>query len=412
MKSKIGPLLLSVIVAFGLWLYVITVEQPESETTYYDIPVVLQNESVLAERGLMIVSEKPTVTLHLAGTRTNLNKLNESNINVIANVSSIVTAGTHELTYNVAFPGSVPSGSITRQNSDPDMVTVKVENKITKQIEVVPDYMDTAVPEGMIAKKENLLLDYPTIEVSGPESVMNNITQAVIQVNLNDQTQTIVGDYTYTLCNDAGEPVDSQWVTTNVESVNLTLEIHRIKEIQLQVKVIDGGGATNATSVIDIQPKTILVSGADAQLAKLDALELGMLDLGTLEAATTLSFDIVLPEGITNETGLSTAQVEVKFPNLRTVNFGITNIELINVPEGLEAALVTQILEMKFRGPVAVMERITADDVVVKVDLTNAKVGTDKYTVQITFKEGFSGVGALNSYTAMVTLTESTEEEN
>ena len=43
-------LLLSVAIAFGLWLYVITVEQPESQKTYYDIPVVLQNESILAER--------------------------------------------------------------------------------------------------------------------------------------------------------------------------------------------------------------------------------------------------------------------------------------------------------------------------------------------------------------------------
>ena len=98
MKSKLLRVLLALVIAVGLWLYVITVEQPESEKTYYDIPVVLQNESILAERGMMIVSERPTVTLTLAGTRTNLNTLNESNINVICNVSSIVTAGTHELT--------------------------------------------------------------------------------------------------------------------------------------------------------------------------------------------------------------------------------------------------------------------------------------------------------------------------
>ena len=49
MKSKFMTLLLSVAIAFGLWIYVITVEQPESQKTYYDIPVVLQNESILAE---------------------------------------------------------------------------------------------------------------------------------------------------------------------------------------------------------------------------------------------------------------------------------------------------------------------------------------------------------------------------
>ena len=78
---------------------------------------MLQNESILAERGLMIVSERPEVTLSLGGTRTHLNQLNESNINIITNVSSIVTPGTHELLYSVSFPGTVPAGAITVQNS-------------------------------------------------------------------------------------------------------------------------------------------------------------------------------------------------------------------------------------------------------------------------------------------------------
>ena len=410
MKSKLRPLVLSVVIALCLWLYVMTVEQPESDKTYYDIPVVLQNESILAERGMMLVSERPTVTLELSGTRTNLNQLNESNINVIANVSGIVTPGTHELTYNVSFPGNIPSGSIVRKNSNPNMITLKVENRITKQIPVVPDYMNTTVPEGMIADKENMILDYETIEVSGPESVMENITKAVIQVNLEDQTQTIVGEYQYTLCDDAGEPVDSQWVTTNVELVNLTLQIHRVKEITLHVTVIDGGGATHQTSAIDIQPKTIQVSGSDALLENLEALELGTIDLGALENDSTLNFAILLPEGVTNETGIAEAVVDVKFPNLRTVKFEVANILLQNVPAGMETELVTQILEVKLRGPVAMMENLTAEDITAIIDLKDAQPGTDKYAVQITLGSEFAGVGAMNSYTAMVTLTENVEE--
>ena len=43
MKNKLLTILLSVAIAVGMWVYVITVEQPESEETYYDIPVILQN---------------------------------------------------------------------------------------------------------------------------------------------------------------------------------------------------------------------------------------------------------------------------------------------------------------------------------------------------------------------------------
>lgn len=410
MKSKILTILVSVAIAFGLWLFVITVEQPESEMTYYDIPVVLQNEDILAERGLMIVSDRPTVTLLLSSTRTNLNQLNENNINVIANANSIVTAGTHELTYNVSYPGNIPAGAVTRKSSRPDMVTLKVENKIIKQVPVMLEYTG-AVDEGLLADKENVVLDNAFIEVSGPESVVNQITQAKILVDLAGQTQTIVAECPYTLCNEAGEPVDSQWVTTNVEVVNLTLTIQQVKEVRLHVNVVDGGGATALTSSISVEPRTIQVTGSEALLAGLDVLELGTINLGEIAEATTINLPITLPEGVTNETGIAEAVVDVKFPNLQTVSLSLNDITLINIPTGMEAELVTQMLEVKLRGPVSLMETIKPEDVAITVDLTDAQIGTDKHAVQINVGNEFNGVGALGTYTVMVTLTEAEAAE-
>ena len=56
MKSKIPALLLSLAVALGLWLYVVTNVSPESEQSYTGIPVVFENENSLLDRGLMLVS--------------------------------------------------------------------------------------------------------------------------------------------------------------------------------------------------------------------------------------------------------------------------------------------------------------------------------------------------------------------
>lgn len=409
MKSKIASILLSAVIAFGLWMYVITVEQPESEETYYDIPVVLQNENILAERGLMIVSERPEVTLQLSGTRTYLNQLNESNINVFVNLAYIDEPGTYDdLDYNIAYPGTVPNSAVTLRSGKPDAVTLKVENKITKQVHVVPEYVGS-LPEGLIADKENVAMDFATIDVSGPESVMSRITQAKIVINLDGATKDVQGEYAYTLCDEAGEPVDSQWVTTGVEAVNVTLPIRQVKEITLKVNVVAGGGATAATSSIDIQPRTIRVSGSEAQLKDLDVLEIGTIDLGQLTSDTTQTFAVVLPDGIVNETGITEATVVVKFPNLRTVSLTVDNIQIINLPAGLEAELVTQVLEMKLRGPASLVSTITAKDVIVEVDLSQAQAGTDKYVVQVKLPEEFLGVGALGSYTVMVTLTEAEE---
>lgn len=403
MQSKFMKVLLSVVIAFALWCFVIMVEQPESENTYYNIPVVLLNEEVLTERGLMIVSERPTVTLRLSSTRTNLNNLNESNINVIANVAPITGAGTHEITYSISYPGNVPPSSVTVKSQSTDMVKLKVEKRITKRVEVVPVYTGS-VPEGMLADKENAVLDYEFIEVAGPEAVVEQITQAVIQVDLNGKSETIMGEYPYSLCDANGNPVDAAWVTTNVENINLTLKIQRVKEIALKVTVNPGGGATEATSVIDIQPKTIRVTGSDALLEGLDELDLGTIELAELVNDTVLTYPIQLPEGVTNETGITEATVSVKFPNLRIKTMQITNIEAINVPEGMEVEMITQSLQIQLRGPAAMVNAMTERDVVVTVDFTDAELGTDTKKATVTINSKFDGVGAVGTYSVAVTV--------
>ena len=82
MQNKFWRIALSVLIAFVLWAYVITSVSPESEETFYDIPVSYQND-VLEERGLMIVSETPTVTLKLKGNRSDLNELNANSITIL-----------------------------------------------------------------------------------------------------------------------------------------------------------------------------------------------------------------------------------------------------------------------------------------------------------------------------------------
>ena len=67
MKSKLISALLSVVAAFSLWLYVITVVSPDSEATF-DVYVKVDNENVLKEKGLMLnPNQKSSVHLKLSG---------------------------------------------------------------------------------------------------------------------------------------------------------------------------------------------------------------------------------------------------------------------------------------------------------------------------------------------------------
>jgi len=78
-NNKLYSVLLSLLVSFGLWLYVVNNVSVEDEITFYNIPVVLEREAALAEeKNLIITSQSAqTISLKLSGARSDLNKINQ-----------------------------------------------------------------------------------------------------------------------------------------------------------------------------------------------------------------------------------------------------------------------------------------------------------------------------------------------
>lgn len=407
MKRNILTALLSLVIAFGLWLYVVTVVSPNADNTYNGVSVVLQGEAVLEERGLMITTRQiPTVSLRLEGNRSELQKLNSSNISVTVDVSKIVEPGEHKLTVspnNIRLPGDVSYSAITVASRNPDYIKLEVKQRTSKLVPVSVQY-NGAVPEGFIADKENATLDYKEIQVTGPADVVDKIAAARIDMDLTDKNGTVSESLPFTLCDDQGQPVDAELITTNVGAVELTVRILQVKQVQLTLNVVDGGGATEQTSTIEMDTTTIQVSGSEAMLQNLDEIQLGTVNLGEYLEDTTLVFPIELPEGVGNETGINEVIVKIGFPNLGTKLLDITNITAANVPEGKKAEIITKTLEINFRGPKSLVEALKPEDVTVVVDFTDAQDGTATMRATVTLGEEYAQIGAVGNYTVSATL--------
>ena len=382
-KSKVLTALLAIGVALVLWFYVVTVVSPNSDNRYSNISVTLQGLVVLQERGLMITTDElPTAELHLEGNRTDLNKLNSNNISIGVDVSGIGAPGIYELKLgNPSFPSDVPNTAITVLNKSPGTIRIQVENRI---------------------------LSDEAITVSGPESVVSKIALARIEVDLSGRVESIIdGNYPYTLCDEKGEPVDVEKVTTDAEDISLTLKIVRVKEVPLVFKeIIYSGGATeeNTTVTIDPQTQVILVSGSDALLAGLEKIELDTIDLSLIPEDTELTLPIVMPEGITNETGIQEVKVAVKFSKLVTKTLVINDIKTVNVPEGLKVTPAAKRLEILVRGPQALVDKLTAEQVTVQLDCANVQQGNVSLKAAITVN--VQGVGAVGVYNVTATVDE------
>lgn len=412
MKNKIWSMLLSLLAAVILWTYVVTTVSPNSKATITRIPVVFEGESWLLEnRNLMITDGMDaTVELEVSGNRSDLAKLNSSNITLKVDLTKVYETGTTNLTYTTSFPSDVPYGSITVERRQPAGVTLQVEKRLTREIPVNVVFTGS-VPEGFIADTENITLDYPVINIKGPASVVEQIDQAKVEVDLDERTESLSENYRYTLCDMEGNAPDVEQIVTDVPEVHLDVKIQRFQEVPLNLNVVYGGGVSEGYTRYAVKPLSIRVSGSEAVLEDLKEIVLGTVNFAELTENTQMTFPINLPEGVTNLTGITEATVDISFVGLSIKEFTTENIKVTNVPEGLNYELMSEVVKVTLRGPTGVINQITPEDIVVTVDLTGKEVGASVVKANITFKdEKFAAVGAVGAHTVSITLKEAEAE--
>ena len=406
-ERRITSAILSLVIAFGLWWYVVNNVSVEDDITFNNIPVVREGENVLTEKNLMITDiSTETVSMNLIGSREDLNKVDSSNLSVKINLSNIEEPGERiPLTYVPSYPATVANTAFEISHKNPSVIFISVDYRRTLEIPVIVKWTGTR-SENYLYDTENYVLDYTTVTITGPASVADQISYAQVLIDLSDRSESFSESFRYTLCNTDGEPVDAQSITTSVEEVQLSVQIQQIKEVDLVADVVYGGGATDKNTTVTLSPEVIRVSGGEAVLAELgDTYTVCSINLADIEKSSNeLKYTINLPEGVTNQTGVSEVVVTVRFNGLKTKDFVVDKIEMTNVPEGMVAEIINANLTVRVRGPEEEINRLTEKDISAVVDLSAAETGTATYKAVIQISEAFPNVGAMKTSSVSATV--------
>lgn len=411
MKNKFLTFLGAFLVAMFLWFYVVTAVSPDSQQSFYNIPVVFENESALQDRNLMLVSsQNPTVSIRLNGNRSDLNKLTNGSIMVTVDLRSITEPGHYEREFRVTLPSGYPSVSLYQRITA--TVPVDVVEYGSKQVPVKLLFAGE-MQEGLILDQDEASLATSTVTVSGPKSEVDQIASAGITIECANLTETLVGDYIYTLLDETDTPVDAKNVITDTGAIHVVLPVEHVKEIPLKVELIPGGGATEENAECVLSPATVLVSGSQEALDRITELTVATVDLSQLDAKEVFEEDVELklPETVTNRSNLSTVHVRVSLLGLGTKTFtiGKDQIRVLNVPDGLTANIFTQQLDVTIRGPLSIVSALTADKISVTLDAANQPMGRWSSAPTITVEGGKAG--SYGKYSVTVELVAFTEDE-
>lgn len=417
MKSKVLTGLLSIVIAFGLWLYIITVERTQIEQTFYNVPVVLEGESVLKDRGLMMSADTDrTVTLKLSGNRSDLNKLKSSDITVLVDLTRIYEAGEKNLSYDISFPGDVQNSAIEVVSRQPDSIELTVAEWSTKEIPVQIETTGTPA-EGFRIDEANITANPKGVDISGPKELIDQIAMGKITVNMDGAKESFEQRQKLTLCDAQGNPMDADLSAVFVDEHMILVKVPVLmeKQISLQLPIIPGGGLTEADVTVSMSFDKITVTGSPAVVSKMaDVIELEAIDLGQItEGFEKKEYTFQLPDGVKSREG-DTVEVSLTLPERsnRLIYVPKTQFEAVGVPSGYEPIYARQGIYVTLQGKSAALARIELTDIRVIVDLTNA-TNSGYYPVEIEVQNA-QGIGAIedpdNPYEVYVELTRVNQE--
>ena len=404
---------ISLLAAICLWIYVVTVVNPDGATTIANLPLINSGAEVLREdQGLVLSGDyQDMVTVSFSGKNSDMKKLeqNKDEISAVVDVSKIRSTRDYTLSYDLLLPDAVPDSAVTITDRTPGNITVHVEKLVKKPVPVKGDFSQVEVADGYML--DSTTFDYDTVTVEGAESVVSQIEYALVSMNRTNVDKTSSEQLDYTLVDAAGEAVDTSELTMDVEAIDVTLTVVMYKEVKLDVKFIDGGGATADDVSYRISPETITLSGDATALDGVNTILLDNIDLSAImKNDDTVTRQIIIPNNATNVSGEQEATITLKIKNKEISTIRSSNISFTSVADGLEAKSIAQQLQVTFRASSEEIRKITANNVRIVADMSAyTQPGTYQVPAEVYF-DGFSGAGVIGEYTVAVTLSRTEEE--
>ena len=408
MKSKLFSLIVSVLAAMCLWVYVMTVVNPDVDLVIGNIPVTFSGAEVLQEdHGLVITGDyQEFVSVHFYGKNADLKTLDQhkDEIKAVVDVSKVRSTKEYTMTYDITLPSAVSASSITRADKTPTSITFTVERQIRKSVEVKGDFSNVRIAEGFML--DSTSFDYDSITVEGPESIVGTIDCAQVTLDRSNVDKTITETVSYVLLDKDGNQVDTSELTLSADAVEVTMKIVKYKVVPLEVEFIDGGGATSSDVSYTIDPETITLSGDATALEGVNTILLDNIDLSAImKNEDTVLRQIIIPNNATNVSGEQEAKITLRIKNKEISTIRSSNITFTGVTEGLEAKSIAQQLQVTYRASSEDVKRISANNVRIVADMTEfTQPGTYQVPVEVYF-DGFSGAGVIGDYTVAVTLS-------
>ncbi len=374
--SNFTSLLLSLLLAIGIWTSAVTSANPNLEAEF-TIPFEVNQQAT----DIAIIDPLPDmVTIKILAPESIIQQLEQDNPLTAYIDMTDIQAGNYRFPVNINIPDQINPIRILEQN--PKNLELEVSNLITRALAI------SIQVEGEPAigyQTSGLDWEGSSVTATGQDVNIQDVTQVVGVMDISDASGTVSIDVKLEARNSDGEKVNGITLIPDSVQVNQSISLqggYRNVAVNVTTEgVVEPG--YRFTSITPAPP-TVMVFSEDPQLVEglPGYVNTKPLDLTGADNYLETILELDLPNGVT-VVGDPTVLVQVNVTALETNMLISREIEIIGLLPGLTAEVSPPQVSVRVSGPVPVLDNLTLRDIRVVVDLTNLAAGVHTLTPTI-----------------------------
>lgn len=386
LKNNFGIKVISAMVAIVGWVVLMNIYNPVDTATYKNIPITVENVDLLASMNKTYKLDRETVDLRVSTTRRELDRLNNSDITVVADMEKLTLANTIQLeaTVNTGNDYSV-------KVDDSEFVKVDIDELVSGTFNIEPSItLNSSISEDWDISNSTSEVD--SVSVSGASKIIGKIgsIRAVGEVKDGKYSQVISSELK--VFDKNGEDITSQ-VNLNKDKVNVRVYLDGSKNIKINIETNEINSKDDYEIwKVKYSTESIKVFGSESALnsiTKLDIpiqVDMNNINISNNEAIVKVSIKDYLPDGVKIKDGNDTVNVTLTFNKMvtKTVYIEPTIVKIKNIPAGLIVSKVGDTIAIEISGPASDIDGLSGEDLKPYIDIQGKTAG--KYTMALSFE--------------------------
>lgn len=309
------------ILSFALWLYINNVENPVKDSTIGSVPVEIVNSESLKNSNLSLLEEEEyTVDVNISGPSNQIYTISKEDFKLKVDLSKYaLKQGENIIPVEVV---DYPEG-INIKNNKSLTVKVKIESCTEKEINI-ESMVDLNYQKGF--SKKSLSIEPSSVSVSGPKSLVEKASRAVIKGKIDNVSRNIEQDYDIVILDDKGNEISG--LELNEDSALLRVEVVKGKEVPIKASFIGSLKEGLSLESSELSLSKVTISGDTDKIDKVDCINTSEINLDNINSSQKIEASLVVPEGITIQNGSSSITVTLNIKNSKVVNKTIYGVKI------------------------------------------------------------------------------------